>query len=91
MQAPEWLEGTQSLEHTERAHHGDEYVCINIGTATYYKMPYNRTGSRGGTMAHICPFRIAQMHIYMIDQKYRAHLLNKHCSKLQSCYGLLSK
>lgn len=52
MQAAQWLEGNQSLEHIERAHHGDEYACINVGTATYYKILCNLTGSRGATMVH---------------------------------------
>lgn len=93
-QAPEWLEGNQSFEHTERVHHGDAFVCINMGTATYYKILYNNNRVQRrhyGPLSEICLFRLAQIHIYMIDQKYRAGLLNKCCSKLQSCYSLLSK
>lgn len=50
MQAPGWLGRSQSLDLPERAHH--EYACINAGIATYYKVLYNITGSRGATKGH---------------------------------------
>lgn len=50
MQVPGWLGRSQSLDLPERAHH--EYACINAGIATYYKVLYNITGSRGATKGH---------------------------------------
>lgn len=67
-------------------------ACINIGTATEQNsLECSRLQrSHSAPLSKICPFRIAQMHIYRTGQKHRAGLLNKHCGKLQSCSSLLS-